>query len=337
MSELRKMRAAGYARVSTDTELQDGSYETQVQYFRDMIMEDPNLEFVDVYGDKGISGRDAERRPGFLQMIQDCKDGKIDVIYTKSVSRFARSLADLVEVVTDLRKIGVTIYFEEQGLNTMERQTDLYMNILGAIAEEESRSIGENVRMGLEARVLTGHPVGRVAYGYRRIDKDANWAICEEEAKRIRLAFRMAAAGECYQDIRKALDRMEEEAGTGIAWNKERLRRTFNNVVYKGDVLTGKTYTVRGAKKRVKINRGERRQVILEQHHEPIVTPELFDRVQSLMELGLLHSYRCRMEPSERAFLQDESWRVAQDRLERKQTGQAETIVIQGGYGNGSK
>ena len=110
MSELRKMRAAGYARVSTDTELQDGSYETQVQYFRDMIMEDPNLEFVDVYGDKGISGRDAERRPGFLQMIQDCKDGKIDVIYTKSVSRFARSLADLVEVVTNLRKIENNLF-----------------------------------------------------------------------------------------------------------------------------------------------------------------------------------------------------------------------------------
>jgi len=334
MYELRKMRAAGYARVSTETELQEGSYELQVQYFRDMIMEDPNLEFVEVYGDKGISGRDAEKRPGFLQMIQDCDDGKIDVIYTKSVSRFARSISDMVETVMHLRKIGVAVFFEEQGLNTMDRSSDLMVNILGIIAEEESRSIGENVRMGLEARCATGHPVGRVAYGYRRIDKDANWAICEEEAKRIRLAFRMAAAGECYQDIRTALDQMEAEAGTGVTWNKERLRRTLNSVVYKGDVLTGKTYVIHGKKKKVKVNHGERPQYMLEQHHEPIVTPELFDRVQSLMGLGLLHTYKCRMNSTEKTFLQDESWRVAQDRLERRQAGM---IVMQGGYGNGNK
>ena len=298
MSEFKKMRAAGYARVSTEEEIQEGSYDLQVQYFRDMIMEDPNLELVGVYGDFGISGREAEKRPGLQQMLKDCDDGKIDVIYTKSVSRFARNIADMVEIVTHLRKIGVAIYFEEQGLNTMDRS---------------------NVRLGLQVRCATGHPVGRVAYGYRRINKDADWAIEEEEAKRIRLMFRMAAAGECYQDIRKALDQMEAEAGTGIIWNKERLRRTLNNVVYKGDVQTGKTYTVYEKKKIVKKNRGERESYMLEGHHEPIVTPELFDRVQSLMGLGLLHSYRSRMTAQERALLRDESWRAEQDRLERKQ------------------
>lgn len=217
----------------------------------------------------------------------------------------------------------------------MERSTDLLVNILGIIAEEESRSIGENVRLGLQVRCATGHPVGRVAYGYRRINKDADWAIEEEEAKRIRLMFRMAAAGECYQDIRKALDQMEAEAGTGITWNKERLRRTLNNVVYKGDVQTGKTYTVYEKKKKVKKNRGERESYMLEGHHEPIVTPELFDRVQSLMGLGLLHSYRSRMTTQERTLLRDESWRAAQDRLERKQIGKP--IVVKGGYRNGDE
>ena len=147
--------------------------------------------------------------------------------------------------------------------------------------------------------------------------------------------FRMAAAGECYQDIRKALDQMEAEAGTGIIWNKERLRRTLNNVVYKGDVQTGKTYTVYEKKKIVKKNRGERESYMLEGHHEPIVTPELFDRVQSLMGLGLLHSYRSRMTAQERALLRDESWRAEQDRLERKQTGKP--IVVKGGYRNGDE
>ena len=335
MSEFKKMRAAGYARVSTEEEIQEGSYDLQVQYFRDMIMEDPNLELVGVYGDFGITGRDAEKRPGLQQMLKDCDDGKIDVIYTKSVSRFARNIADMVEIVTRLRKIGIAIYFEEQGLNTMDRSSDLLVNILGIIAEEESRSIGENVRLGLQVRCATGHPVGRVAYGYRRINKNADWAIEEEEAKRIRLMFRMAAAGECYQDIRKALDQMEAEAGTGIAWNKERLRRTLNNVVYKGDVQTGKTYTVYEKKKKVKKNRGERESYMLEGHHEPIVTPELFDRVQSLMGLGLLHSYRSRMTAQERALLRDESWRAEQDRLERKQTGKP--IIVKGGYRNGDE
>ena len=237
----------------------------------------------------------------------------------------------MVETITHLRKIGVTIFFEDQGLNTMDRSSDLVMYILGIIAEEESRSIGENVRMGLAARCASGHPVGKVAYGYRRIDKEAHWAICEEEAKRIRLAFRMAAAGECYQDIRKALDRMEEEAGTGATWNKERLRRAFNNTVYKGDVLTRKTYTVHGRKKRVRVNHGEVEQFNLRQHHEPIVTPEVFDRVQSLMELGLLHTYRCRVNPEERKILNDESWRAGQDLLERKQ---AAANIMRGGNRN---
>ena len=316
MSEFRKLRAAGYARVSTDAELQEGSYEIQVQYFRDMIQADPNLELVEIYGDKGKSGRNIEKRPGFLRMIQDCEAGKIDVIYTKSVSRFSRNITDMVETVTTLRKIGVTVFFEKEGLNTMDRSTDLLMNILGIIAQEESRSIGENLRMGLEARCATGHPVGRVPYGFRRIDKDANWAIEEEEAKRIRLMFRMAASGDCYQDIRKALDQMEAEAGTGVTWNKERLRRTLNNEAYKGDVITGKTYTVHGKKKKVKVNRGERRRFNLIGHHEPIVTPEVFERVQSLMKLGLLHSYRYRMTEEEKKLLSDESWRAGQDKLE---------------------
>ena len=319
MSESRIIRAAGYARVSTDEELQEGSYELQVQYFRDMIQAVPDLKLVEIYGDKGKSGRNIEQRPGFLRMLQDCEAGKIDVIYTKSVSRFARNITDMVETVTRFRKIGVTVFFEKEGLNTMDRSTDLLMNILGIIAQEESRSIGENLRLGLEARCATGHPVGRVPYGYRRIDKDANWAVEEDEAKSIRLLFRMAAAGECYKDIRKALDHMEMEAGTGITWNRERLRRTLNNEAYMGNVITAKTYMVHSKKKKVKINRGERRQFRLIGHHEPIVTPEVFERVQSLMKLGLLHSNRCHMTEQEKIFLNDESWRAGQDKLEGEQ------------------
>ena len=331
MLEMKKLRACAYCRVSTDAEEQEGSFELQKDYFRDMIESDPNLTLVGIYGDRGKSGRYIEKRLDFQQMIKDCEDGKIDVIYTKSVSRFARNVADLVETVQFLRSLQVAVYFEEQSLNTMDRQSELLLHILGIIAQEESRSFGENVRLGLEVRKATGHPVGRVAYGYRRIDKEAHWEIVEEEARRIRLAFKMAASGQCYQDIMKALNEMEAEAGTDIQWGKERLRRTLHNEVYKGDVLAGKTYVVYGEKKKAKKNCGERPRYYLEGHHDPIVTPEVFDRVQSLMSLGLLHSMRYRMKPEEKAFVRDESWRKGQEALERG-NADAGMEIIMGGY-----
>ena len=333
--EDRKMRAACYVRTSTDREEQEGSFQLQKEYFINMIKEDPDLEFVDCYGDFGKSGRSMEHRPEFQRMLRDCEAGKIDVIYTKSVSRFARSIADLVEVVQKLRELGVFVYFESQELNTAERQTELLLHILGIVAQEESRSFGENVRLGLEMRMATGHPVGQTAYGYRRVDKDANWAIVEEQAERVRLAFRKAAEGACYQEIKKALDDLESEKGTGVHWGPDRIRRLLRNECYKGDVLTGKTYTIYGERKQQKRNYGERPQYYLEQHHAPIVTPELFDRVQLIMDLGLLHSMKYVSKPEERRLLADDSWRSAQDRLEMKVTV-AGVRVLEGGYQNGN-
>lgn len=128
--------------------------------------------------------------------------------------------------------------------------------------------------------------------------------------------YRMAAAGNTYSDILKALNQMEEDAGTGATWTQDRLYRTLNNIAYKGDVLTGKSYVVHGRKKAVRINHGERPQYLLQEHHAPIVTREVFDRVQSLIELGLLHSYKVRIKEGHERFMADESWRVGQDRLE---------------------
>ena len=323
---MEKTRTASYIRTSTDREAQEGSFEIQKKYFEDLISSDPELEYVGCYGDFGESGRFADTRPEFQRMLKDCKDGKIEAIYTKSVSRFARSVADLVDTVIMLRSLGIYVYFEEEKINSNDRHMELLLHILAVMAQEEARSLGENVRLGLQLRAATGHPVGRVPYGFRRIDKDANWRIEEEEAKRIRLMFRMAGKGDCYQDIKKALNALEAEAGTGVEWGKERLRRTLRSVVYKGDVITGKTYKI--GKKQVRNTDGKYQQYELFQHHDPIVTPELFDRVQILMDQGLLHSLRCRMTPEQKAFLRDESWMTAQNRLEGKR------IVIEGGYQN---
>lgn len=321
---MEKMKTCSYVRTSTDREEQEGSFEIQKAYFEDLITSDPELEYVGCYGDFGKSGQYADKRPEFQRMLKDCEEGKIQAIYTKSVSRFARSIADLVDTLNRLRSLGIFVYFEDQNLNSNDRQMELLLNILGVMAQEEARSLGENVRLGLMLRSSTGHPVGRVAYGYRRIDKDANWAIEEEEAKRIRLMFRMAGKGDCYQDIKKALDQFEADAGTGVTWGRERIYRTLRSVVYKGDVITGKTYK-EGRKQ--KKNDGETYpQFELIEHHAPIVTPELFDRVQSLMDQRLLHSFRCRMTAEQKRYLRDESWMAGQDRLERKR------ITMEGGY-----
>jgi DNA invertase Pin-like site-specific DNA recombinase len=324
-NQMEKTNTCSYIRTSTDREEQEGSFETQKAYFEDLITSDPELEYVGCYGDFGKSGRFADKRPEFQRMLKDCEEGKIQLIYTKSVSRFARSVADFVETVTLLRGLGVLVYFDEENLNTEYRNMELLLHILAIMAAEESRSFGENVRLGLELRASTGHPIGRVAYGYRRVDRDANWAIEEEEAKRVRLAFRMAGAGECYADILKALNQMEKDAGTDVEWKKHRLARMLRNLVYKGDVLTGKTYKVGRV---VKKNDGEHPQYYLEQHHAPIVTPELFDRVQMMMDQGLLHTMRCRMTPEQKTFIRDESWRKGQDRLENR----GKPVIMEGGY-----
>ena len=311
-----KQRAACYVRCSCETDIMEGSYETQEAYFRQMIEEDPNLTLVECYGDFGKSGGEALTRPGFQQMIRDAEEHKFDVLYTKSVSRFSRNVSDFCETVNRFRELGITIFFEREGLNTADRSTELFMNILSAVAQEELRSIRENIRLSLEARAATGHPVGKVPYGYIRIDKDANWGILEEEAKRVRLMFRMAAAGNTYSDILKALNQMEAE--TGYEWKKSRVFSILTNIAYKGDVLTGKSYVVHGRKKKTRINHGERPQYLLQEHHAPIVTREVFDRVQSLIELGLLHSYKVHFKEGHERLMADESWRAGQDRLEAK-------------------
>ena len=161
-----KIRTACYVRTSTEREEQEGSFALQKEYFTNMIKNDPELEFVGCYGDFGKSGRSVEKRPEFQRMIKDCEEGKIEVIYTKSVSRFARNIADLAETVQHLRQLGVGVYFEREGLNTMERGTELLMNILGIIAQEESRSFGENVRIGVDIRNSSGHPTGNPPPGF---------------------------------------------------------------------------------------------------------------------------------------------------------------------------
>ncbi len=308
---IKRKRAAAYCRVSTGMECQEGSYEIQKNYYTNLLANSSDAELVRVYADEG-SGRTTQGRPEFQQMIRDCEAGKIDIIYTKSISRFSRNMLDCVTVVRRLKEMGISVIFERECINTMDRQSELFFHILAIIAEEESRSIGKNLKMGISGLHDKGIPTGRVTYGYRRGNNTGTWRIEESEARRVRYAFNQAAKGVCYKDIRAGLDRMEMEENTGVSWSKNRKRLTalLRHMAYKGDYMTDCYYTTYGknGKRYSKLNKGECIRIHLEDHHEPIVSREQFERVQTLMQMGLLDSGRCRFTEEQKKILNDSKW-----------------------------
>ena len=308
---IKRKRAAAYCRVSTGMECQEGSYEIQKNYYTNLLANSSDAELVRVYADEG-SGRTTQGRPEFQQMIRDCEAGKIDIIYTKSISRFSRNMLDCVTVVRRLKEMGISVIFERECINTMDRRSELFFHILAIIAEEESRSIGKNLKMGISGLHDKGIPTGRVTYGYRRVNNTGTWRIEESEARRVRYAFNQAAKGICYKDIRAGLDRMEMEENTGVSWSKNRKRLTalLRHMAYKGDYMTDCYYTTYGknGKRYSKLNKGECIRIHLEDHHEPIVSREQFERVQTLMQMGLLDSGRCRFTEEQKKILNDSKW-----------------------------
>lgn len=291
-----KIKTAAYCRVSTDLETQAGSYELQVAYFTDLINSSPNMELVGIYGDKGKSGLRISSRPGLQKLMDDCRAGKIKLILTKSISRFARNMADCAAMVRELRSFDVNIIFEEQNLNTQDEKSILVLNILAAIAEEESHSISQHALLAHEQYTLEGRPFGTIAFGYMN-GGDNKWVINEKEALRVRKAFELAAQGKCYKDIRKALDEMEAD---DYRWSQSRVRRMLTNVVYKGDYFANQTVCLVPGKQVA--NRDYKDRIYIEEHHEPIISPEQFDWVQEIISRGILYS-RKRLSKENEAFL----------------------------------
>lgn len=279
------IRAAAYCRVSTDKEAQEGSYEMQVRYFTDLIRVNPSMELAGIYGDKGKSGLKAAGRPGLQKLLADCRAGKIDLILTKSISRFARNMSDCAEMIRELRALGIDILFERENLNSRNKNCDLILNILSAIAQEESHSISQHSIRSHEQYALAGRPFGRVSFGYRNAG-DNQWEIDEADASKVRTAFRLAGQGICYMEILRSLNSME----TGYLWKQRRLRRMLTNPVYKGDYFSHGTVCLVPGKPIP--NRGYRDRFYIKGHHEPLVSPVLFNRVQELIAKGSLASYK---------------------------------------------
>jgi DNA invertase Pin-like site-specific DNA recombinase len=281
------------------TEEQEGSFETQCEYYRQLIESDPSKELAGIYGDQ-VSGLKIENRTEFQQMLADCLDGKIDMIITRSVSRFSRNMGECVQSINLLKQHGIPVIFEKENICSTDSNSELFLSILASMAQEESNHISMNIRWAYRHRAEMGIPGRKCAYGYRKEEKkkselrnnivDRKWVIYEPEAKRVRLAFEMANTPYGYNDILNALNLMEQYGRTGVVWTQVRLRSLLLNEAYKGDLLIYKCYMQDYLTKKLVRNNGEHEQFYIEEHHEPIVDPEIFDRVGRLISCDLLNS-----------------------------------------------
>jgi len=283
ISSVAKRKVAGYARVSTDSDEQFTSYEAQVDYYTNYIKQNARWEFVGVYTDEGISGTNTKHREGFNQMIADALDGKIELIVTKSVSRFARNTVDSLTTIRKLKDKGVEVFFEKENIWTFDSKGELLLTIMSSLAQEESRSISENVTWSVRKRFADG----RVSLGYSTFlgyDKgpDGNLVINPEEAKTVVLIYKLFLGGKSPGAIAKHLTASGiPTPGGKTQWTSSTVASILTNEKYKGDALLQKSFTVDFLNKKTKLNTGEIPQYYVEGNHEAIISPEEFDLVQA--------------------------------------------------------
>ena len=280
---VRKLRVAAYCRVSTEEEEQQGSFEIQKLYYTEKIESTPEWEVAGIYADDGISGVHTKKRDGFNQMIQDCKKHRIDLILTKSISRFARNTLDSIQYVRMLKQMGIAVVFEKESINTATMNSEMILTVLSAFAQAESESISQNVARGKRMGYKHGKfafPYGRII-GYRK-GADGKPEIIPEQAEIIRLIFNSYLQGDSLQSIKAKLETAGALTARGnTAWSAQSIQRILQNEKYCGDVLLQKTFTedvLTGVHKK---NTGQLPQYYIENYHEGIVSKQMFREVQA--------------------------------------------------------
>lgn len=278
----KKLRVAAYCRVSTELEQQESSYEAQVEYYTEKIEENPNWKNAGIYADDGKSATNTKKRDDFNAMIKDALDGKIDMILTKSVSRFARNTVDSLLTIRKLKEKNVAVVFEKEGVNTLDGTGEILITILSSLAQEESRNISENTRWGVVRRFEKGQVIvnHNKFMGYTKNEK-GELVIVPEEAEIVRLVFRLYLEGYSAGKISSYLEEHQIKTATGQEkWYDTVIMKMLRNEKYMGDALLQKTYTVDFMTKKKVINNGIVPQYYVEDDHEPIIPKELFFRVQ---------------------------------------------------------
>ena len=278
-----KRKTCGYARVSTSQEDQESSFEAQVDYYTNYIKSRDDWEFVNVYTDDGISATSTAKRKGFNTMIADALEGKIDLIITKSVSRFARNTVDSLSTIRKLKDVGCEVFFEKENIWTFDSRGELLISIMSSLSQEESRSISQNVLWGKRKRMADGKvevPFGRFM-GYDR-GKDGNLVINEEQAKIIRRIYSLFLQGMTPYGIAKQLtsEGVKTPGGKDI-WSGSTVKSILTNEKYRGDALLQKTYTVNTLEKKRVANNGLAPKYYVEGSHEAIIDRDVFLRVQA--------------------------------------------------------
>ena len=281
-AELKVLRVAAYCRVSTTLEQQEGSYEAQVSYYTEKIKNNQNWKNAGIYADDGKSATNTKKRDDFNAMIEDCMAGKIDMVLTKSVSRFARNTVDSLQTIRKLKEKNIAVYFEKENINTLDGTGELLITILSSQAQEESRNLSENTKWGITRRYENGIiSINHKKFmGYTK-DEDGELIIVPEEAEIVRRIFRMYLEGSSILEITRALEKDKIKTATGKdKWHPGVIEKMLVNEKYMGDALLQKTYTVDFlTKKRVK-NNGIVPQYYIEDNHEAIIPKELFYKVQ---------------------------------------------------------
>ena len=281
----RKLRVAAYARVSTEQDEQQNSYEAQIDFYTRHIKSNPDWQFIDVFADRGITGTNTKNRDEFNKMIDLAMNGGIDLILTKSISRFARNTVDTLQTVRDLKAAGIEVWFEKENLHTFDPKCEMMLTIMSSLAQEESRSISENVRWGHQQSMRKGkvHLAYSRFLGYKK-GEDGRPEIVEEEAAIVRDIYDWYISGETINTIAAKLTEagIPTPAGKG-KWSVSTVRSILGNEKYKGEALLQKTYTVDYLTKEVRKNTGEVPFIRVRNSHEAIIDPEVFDRVQEML------------------------------------------------------
>lgn len=281
-----KKKVAAYARVSKDTERLMHSVSAQVSYYSDLIQKNPEWEYAGVYADSGITGTLVAGRGEFGRMLDDCEAGKIDIILCKSISRFARNTVDLLNTVRHLKDIGIEVRFEKEQINSMSGDGELMLSILASFAQEESRSISENVKWGIHKRFKNGEigAANKHILGYRYDDEQKKYVIIPEEAESVRWMFQMYIDGVTLRDIADRMNNAGIHTTLGNDFQEASVRQLIFNEVYAGDIRRQKCYVEDPITKRKVPNQGELPQYYMTDCHEAIIDRETYAKVKAEME-----------------------------------------------------
>lgn len=303
----QKKRVCAYARVSTDNKSQEESLENQIQYYENIISSNPDYEFVGVFADKGITGT-TDKRPEFQRMLSFCREEKIDLIITKSISRFARNTTIVLSTVRELRNIGIEVRFEKENINTLSGDGEFMLTVLSSFAQEESKNVSDNLKWRAKRKFMQGELIINTNrfLGYDK-NEFGELVINREEAEIVTRIFNEYIDGKGVTTIAKELNKDNVPTVTGARWQEATILGILKNEKYKGDAILQKYYTPENKKKYTVRNKGQLDSYYVEDNHSPIVAREMWEKVQIEIRrrakakgniIGQTNKYRKRYELS---------------------------------------